>query len=61
LRLARYYTPANQATGSPLPFRWQQPEGLSAHRANGAKVAEINGQDAIGSDPFSDCHHGGIG
>ena len=60
LCLARYCTPANHATASLLPFRREQPEGLAARRANHAKVAEIYGQDAIGSDPVSDCHHGGV-
>jgi hypothetical protein len=50
-----------QATASLLPFRWEQPQGLAARGANNAKVAEIYGQNAIGSDPFSDCHHGGVG
>jgi len=48
---------AKYRTGSLLPFRGEQPERLAGCEANGAKVAQINGQNAIRSDPLSDCHH----
>jgi hypothetical protein len=37
-----------------------QPERLTAPRPNGAKVAEINGQNAIGSDAIGNCDHKGV-